>query len=295
MIKLFWNTHNQIKPGSSDPNREDVFDHNWGNYHKVSSDKWIFFLLNKIKYKTITNIDEVEQNDILIIIDSSVEKKRDLYLKLRFLCSKLFLFHLGDETGIIDHSQIYKNCDFIWRAFCNNKYFKNNDIKCLPIGFKSGINYKNKERKYKWNFIGTPHKSSRHDLLFQFSKIEPYFTFKTKRFNDKKQIIEADELSEVLSSTLFVPCPNGFVHPETYRLYEALECGCIPIIENTYRYYDRLFPENPFLKIDKWIDAKEIILSWPKNQIANKMEECQSWWKQNKLKLQNEIFEKITK
>ena len=94
MIKLFWNTHNQIKPGSSDPNREDVFDHNLGNYHKVSSDKWIFFLLNKIKYKTITNIDEVEQNDILIIIDSSVEKKRDLYLKLRFLCSKLFLFHL---------------------------------------------------------------------------------------------------------------------------------------------------------------------------------------------------------
>ena len=49
-----------------------------------------------------------------------------------------------------------------------------------------------------------------------------------------------------------------------------------------------------FLKIDKWIDAKEIILSWSKNQIAYKMEECQSWWKQNKLKLQNEIFDFVS-
>ena len=59
-------------------------------------------------------------------------------------------------------------------------------------------------------------------------------------------MIETEEMSEVLSSTIFSPCPNGFVHPETYRLYEALECGCIPIIENTYKYYDRLFPNNPF-------------------------------------------------
>ena len=47
MIKLFWNTQNQIKPENSDSNREDVFNYNWGNYHKVSSNNWIFILLNK--------------------------------------------------------------------------------------------------------------------------------------------------------------------------------------------------------------------------------------------------------
>ena len=30
-------------------------------------------------------------------------------------------------------------------------------------------------KKYKWAFTGTPHKSSRHDLLFQFSDIKPFF------------------------------------------------------------------------------------------------------------------------
>jgi len=293
MIKLFWNTHNQIKPKTNDPNKEDVFDYNWGEYHKVSSNEWIFLILEKIKYETIFKIDEVKKNDILIIIDSSVEKKRDFYLKLRVLCSKLFLFHLGDEIGTADHSPIYSNCDYVWRAFCSNKYFKKNNISCLPIGFKSGISNKNKERKYKWNFIGTPHKSSRHDLLFNFSEIKPFFTFKTQRFNDKNKIIEAAQMSDILSSTIFVPCPNGFIHPETYRLYEALECGCIPIIENTYKYYDRLFPNNPFLKIDKWSEAKEIVVSWKNDQINKKQEQCNTWWQQYKLKLKEDILGKI--
>mgnify|MGYP001158176768 FL=1 len=293
MIKLFWNTQNLIKPKSSDPNRKDVFNYNWGNYHKVSSNNWIFLLLNKIKYEIVLDLNKIEKNDTLIIIDSSIEKKKDLYLKLRVLCSKLFLFHLGDETGMLDHSTAYNNCDYVWRAFCTNKYFNNNNLSCLPIGFKSGISHRKKERKFIWNFIGTPHKSSRHDLLHNFSEIKPFFSFKTKRFNDKNQMIEAEEMSEVLSSTIFSPCPNGFVHPETYRLYEALECGCIPIIENTYKYYDRLFPNNPFIKIDKWGEAKQILQAWDKDQIKKKKNECDLWWNKLKSDTQDFIKDKI--
>ena len=100
-------------------------------------------------------------------------------------------------------------------------------------------------------------------------------------------------MSEILSSTEFIPCPNGFFHPETYRLYEALECECIPIVENAFRYYDRLFPNNPFIKVDKWIEAKSMIKEWDREQIKKKREECKSWWKQYKSKLQEDIFNKI--
>ena len=123
-------------------------------------------------------------------------------------------------------------------------------------------------RKYKWAFIGTPHKSSRHDILFQFSSIKPSFCHKTNKFNEK--IIDTNQMSEILSSTDFIPCPNGFFHPETYRLYEALECECIPIVENAFRYYDRLFPNNPFIKVDKWIEAKSMIKEWDREQIKKK-------------------------
>ena len=295
MIKLFWNTQNQRKPNSNDKKirEKQESDYWWGGYHKKNSNKWIYEILKKVKYSIIESEAYLEKNDTLIIVDSSIEEKSELYLKLNVICSKIFLFHLGDESGSYDLSPIYNNCNYILRTFCSHKYFKNNKVKCIPIGYKSGIlNKQRNKRKYKWAFAGTPHKSSRHDLLFQFSDIEPFFCHKTEKFNVK--IISVDEMSEVLSLTEFIPCPNGFFHPETYRVYEALECGCIPIVENAYKYYDRLFPDNPFIKIEKWADARPIIKSWKSDQIKQKKEECTIWWSREKNKIQDFIINKIT-
>ena len=294
MIKLFWNTQNQTKSITNDKKiiSNDRLNLSWGLYHKTNSSKWIYEVLKQVKYNIIENEKNIESKDILIIIDSSIEKKVEFYVKLKLLCSKVFLFHLGDEAGTNNFSPVYNNCDFVWRTFCSNKFFINDKVKCIPIGYKSGVvNKEKKIRKFKWSFVGTPHKTSRHDLLFQYSDIEPFFCHKTKEFD--KKIISVDEMSEVLSSTEFMPCPNGFVHPETYRLYEALECGSIPIVENTYQYYDRLFPENPFIKINKWSDAKAMIKNWNSNQIAEKRKECEVWWNEYKEKIQVYVKNKI--
>ena len=293
MIKLFWNTHNQNKSNSNEANTKEARDYIWGLYHKNNSDKWIYEILNKIKFKVVQSEKDLESDDILIIIDSNIEKKIELYTKLQVICRKMFLIHLGDESGAYDLSLIYNKFNFVWRGFCLNRYFNNKKVSCLPIGYKSGTFFKKEvsERKYKWAFIGTPHKSSRHDLLFQLSGIEPSFSHKTKEFN--KKIIEVDEMSAILSSTEFIPSPNGFVHPETYRVYEALECGCIPIVENAYKYYDRLFPSNPFLKVDKWMQAKYVIMEWENEQIKQKREECKTWGNQYKNQLQEFIKIKI--
>ena len=295
MIKLFWNTHNQIKPTSKDKKirEKQELDYEWGIYHKKNSDKWIYELLKKTDFKIIENETDLNKEDNLIIVDSSVEEKNNFYLKLNMICSKIYLFHLGDESGAYNLSTVYNNCNYIWRFFCSNRYFSNSKVKCIPIGYKSGvINKKKEKRKYKWAFTGTPHKSSRHDLLFQFSGIKPFFCHKTEKFDVK--IISVNEMSDILSSTEFLPCPNGFFHPETYRLYEALECGCIPIVENAYKYYDRLFPNNPFLKIDKWADAKSIISGWGEDQIKKKSIECNKWWNEQKDIIQTMIKDKIT-
>ena len=287
MIKLLWNTHNQENTLTDDINlKKELFINNkWGLYHKENSDKWIYEILKKIKYTSISDIKNLQDEDVLIIIDSNPEKKIKFYEKIKLVCSKILLFHLGDETGSYDLSQIYHKCTYVFRTFCSNKYFDNEKVKCIPLGYKSGIvNKKTSYRKYKWSFTGTPHKSSRHDLLFQLSAIKPFFCHKTEKFN--KKIIEVNEMSDVLSATEFLPCPNGFFHPDTYRLYEALECGCIPIVENAYKYYDRLYPNNPFIKIGKWIDAQNIIKNWNIEKIKDKQDECNKWWKNYKINLQ---------
>ena len=294
MIKLFWNTHNEVKSSLSNQNNKDVTsDFGWGLYHKNNSDKWIYNILNKVNYNVVKDLKDLKQNDVLIIVDSSIHKKNDLYQKLKLTCSKIFLIHLGDESGIYDLSTVYNNCSFVWRTFCSNKYFNSKKVSCIPLGYKSGTIYQKNTniRKYKWAFIGTPHKSSRHDLLFQLSDINPSYSYKTKKFNEK--IMQVYEMNEILSSTEFVPCPNGFVHPETYRLYESLECACIPIVENTYKYYDRLFPNNPFLKVDTWKAAKSLIKQFSDVKIKNKRDECKIWWDNYKSEIQQSVKNKI--
>jgi len=289
MIKLFWNTENHNLPDLNKQTDKDILDHKWGIYHKKNSDKWIFSLLNKVQFESINHIKKLKKEDILIIVDSSPEKKEEFYINLKSKCHKIFLIHLGDESGIYNLNKIYDHFNFVWRAFCFSKFFNNSKVKCIPIGYKSGVSLdKNNTRKYKWSFIGTPHRSSRHDLLFQLSDIEPSFCHKTSKFNE--QIIDTMQMNKVLSLSEFIPCPNGFFHPETYRVYEALECGCIPIVENAFKYYDRLFPNNPFIKVDKWVEARSVIKNWNKDQIIKKREECQLWWRQYKNMLQEDIF-----
>ena len=93
MIKLFWNTHNQKKSNTSDIKikKEEDANYGWGVYHKKNSNIWIYEILKKVEYKIIENKTNLEKNDILIIVDSSVEKKVEFYSKLKLICSKIFL------------------------------------------------------------------------------------------------------------------------------------------------------------------------------------------------------------
>ena len=96
MIKLFWNTHNQTAPGPKEINTDIARNYKWGIYHRDNSNKWIYQILEKIEYSVIENETSLEKEDTLIIVDSGIEQKVEFYAKLKLICSKIFLFHLGD-------------------------------------------------------------------------------------------------------------------------------------------------------------------------------------------------------
>ena len=274
MIKLLWNTSRHQK---------DSFELIWGKYHEDSSKDWIYSLLQDINYKSINSEEEIDKGDTVIIIDSGIHFKEHLYIKLKTLTKRFFLFHINDEHLDKRSAPIYSYCDYVWRTCCSPKYFTNNKVKCIPPGYKNGFKQKfdlNKKRDYKWCFFGTQHKSSRHDMNFQLEKIEPNFVNRIDKFADKKKSANVEEMEKVYFNTDFAPCPAGFFHPESYRIYEALQCGTIPIVESVYNYFDNIYPKNPFIKINKWKEAKEIIDNWNDDQILNKRKECINWWNQ---------------
>ena len=287
MIKLLWNTSRHQK---------DSFELIWGKYHEDSSKDWIYSLLQDINYKSINSEEEIEKSDTVIIVDSGIHFKEHLYIKLNKLTTRFFLFHINDEHLDKRSAPIYSYCDYVWRTCCSPKYFTSNKVKCIPPGYKTGFKQKfdlNKKRQYKWCFFGTQHKSSRHDMNFQLEKIKPNFVNRIDKFADKKKSANVEEMEKVYFNTNFAPCPAGFFHPESYRIYEALQCGTIPIVESVYNYFDNIYPKNPFIKINKWKEAKEIIDNWNDDQILNKRKECINWWNQYLSDHKNFVQEKI--
>ena len=90
MIKLFWNTQNQTKTNTDNKRikEKEERDYVWGLYHKKNSDVWIYQILEKVKYDVIENTNHLEKNDVLIIVDSSIETKVEFYQKLKFIIQR---------------------------------------------------------------------------------------------------------------------------------------------------------------------------------------------------------------
>ena len=72
--------------------------------------------------------------------------------------------------------------------------------------------------------------------------------------------LEAEKIL-VYKETTFAPCPFGFVNPDSFRIMEVLEFGCIPIVKkfNNVDYYKYVFGDHPFIVVKDWKEAPGIM------------------------------------
>lgn len=97
----------------------------------------------------------------------------------------------------------------------------------------------------------------------------------------------ADYLSR-LADTKVAPAPAGFYTVDTFRLFEALEAGCVPVVSSAshfrspYDYWPFLCGgDPPFPVVDGWDQlpavVEQVLSRWPADQHA-----CWSWWQQRR-------------
>lgn len=113
------------------------------------------------------------------------------------------------------------------------------------------------------------------------------------------QGLEPTEYYKNMARAKVAPCPSGPELPDTFRLYEALELGCVPIADEITQkvnggedfpdYWSWFFDEKPpfpvirdYSELNKVID--ESVAQYP--DLNNK---CQAWWYQEKWKLRDEV------
>jgi hypothetical protein len=150
-------------------------------------------------------------------------------------------------------------------------------------------------KKYTWSFMGQVHAQGIRSKMIndlKFCKGEYYCNVASGW--QSSDSLSTKEYKDILSNSIFIPCPAGNSSVDTFRLYEALEVGSIPIIEKS-KYWKYMLKDHPLIEVSSWKEAsQEINRLLENNQSLEEYNiKIKLWWKSFKKKLTNEIVEKI--
>ena len=141
------------------------------------------------------------------------------------------VIHLSDEFATDDISfYSFPNCRGVLRNYIRQGIPELPHIVIIPLGYhhRSTLTKPIKwtDRKYKWSFHGTEW-FNRRTLLEPFQEFVPFHCHLQPSWNHPSSTSEHVYLSS-LENSQFCPIMRGN-HCETFRLYEALEAGTLPI------------------------------------------------------------------
>lgn len=135
-------------------------------------------------------------------------------------------------------------------------------------------------------FAGQNTHSRRRAAIKEYDQMPGGKLIPTKGFT---QGIPPEQYTEQLRSAQVAPCPAGAVIPDTFRLYEALEAGAVPIADgkdpnggNT-GYWPFLFDTEtlPFPILEDWEDAPGTT-NFFNDTAPIGQNRCFAWWQQQK-------------
>lgn len=208
---------------------------------------------------------------------------------------KVYLLQFSNED--LNHNcEYYKKATHVFRNYYDPAITLPN-VTFIPLGFKSG--YYNKEssipgvegRNIDCTFIGQP-KSDRYELISEVEKLSSAFIHKTNSWNCSTAM-STEEVINVYKKTKYVPVPMGWVHPDSFRIMEALEWGCIPIIKkyNGVDYFQNIFPSHPLPVLANWTELPSVISL---KDYSSLQEEVRAWYSLVREQLPQSIHNIVT-
>lgn len=136
-----------------------------------------------------------------------------------------------------------------------------------------------KDDPISWFFAGQVNHDSRKRLAEKLRGLKGGKLIESEGFS---QGLEYPEYVALTSRARVVPCPGGPLSPDSFRLYEALEAGAIPIADNP-KWWQMMYGKVPFPTVDNWDDIEKHINHYKDRfDIAN---QSMAWWMRTKREL----------
>jgi len=154
----------------------------------------------------------------------------------------------------------------------------------LPGGWAPGSAHVDVPRDLDWFFAGQITHEHRRQCIKALEEISGGgFYVCTKGYT---QGISSAEYIRSLSRAKFIPCPSGPVSPDSTRVWEALECGAVPIVDASSPqgrngFWDLQAPSAPFRVIQGWQLLPTILEELLRNY-DDLQQKTALWWKEYK-------------
>lgn len=226
---------------------------------------WVSSLFGdfEIRHVLDESYTRMENNSILVLsgqMEGQEEQIGKYVRRFRERGMPLGIIHLSDEWLKAPVS-FYADASFIFRNYFRPEVMDKDKCHYLPLGYRAGFTSKLvskeiRDRRYTWSFAGAL-KASRKIMLESAEKIpggRHHLTAGAFQPTNGPQPLGISEYSGLLGDTVFALCPRGNESLDCFRLYEALEAGCIPIVEdlggpNEWRDF---FSPASFFRIRGW-------------------------------------------
>jgi hypothetical protein len=241
----------------------DLYEFSW--FKQIFSDK-ISLEMDCVKDNELGSI---ENGSIIILMRPYIEEIVMRLEKLSSLGIEFYLLHMSDEYGK-DPIESYNlpGCKGVIRNYYRKDVVESERVAVIPLGFHWAIpngqpvihTPRPPFREFVWSFVGTGW-ADRKEKLAALDVIpgDKKLVFMDK-WNSPSMLGREENLSILLNSW-FVPCPAGN-NGETYRVYEALEAGAVPIIvkeEGMEEYFTFIGRYLPFVIATSWEHAAQLI------------------------------------
>ena len=208
---------------------------------------------------------------IVILQRPNVEKTAKILRAWNEAGADFCVFHISDER-CCDPIDVYdlEHCKGVVRNYVRPGLSEK--VSVIPLGFHHAIPNGEPEihtprppfRELVWSFVGT--RWANRDVKLQaLDGIENNKVVMMDQWNSPKMIGREETLAILLNSWC-VPCPAGN-NVETFRLYEALEAGAVPIIvqeggvnaDAEKDFLKMLAQFLPFMLVSTWENAAKLI------------------------------------
>jgi len=259
---------------------------------------WVKEVLEHVDYDEIFDGKFEIARDNSIIVVCGTEPDYIPYLdKLSENGYKFGLFIVSDERYV--SKDYHENARFELRQYWHKKYAKHTHIMPIPLGYARGF-YQGgcgdcqktaHKRNYTWVFAGQITKSTRQAMYSNFKLIPNGYLYTIEQFAAENSLSKSVYRS-LLQDAIFAPAPCGWWNLESFRVYEALESGAIPIVEkNPIDYFKLLLGDYPFPSVKSWDNAPFLINKLLANpeRLEKLRVKCHIWWNNYKASLKQKI------